>query len=63
MDKGELDGAIINYKKALSLKPDDAEIHYNIGNALQNKGALDEAIEYYQLRLKSSRTMRMPIIT
>ena len=44
---GKLDDAIIAYQNALSIKPDLAETHYNMGNALKDQGKLEEAIEAY----------------
>jgi tetratricopeptide (TPR) repeat protein len=54
MDKGDLDGAIAEYRQALRLKPDDAKAHFNLGVALRLKGDLDGAIAEYReaLRLK-----------
>ena len=42
------------YRQAIALKPDLAEAHYNLGNALRDNGQLDEAISSYKqaLRLK-----------
>ena len=42
------------FQEAIRLKPDDAEAHYNLGNALLIKGQTDEAISQYQeaIRLK-----------
>ena len=42
---GKLDEAIEAYKKAITIKPDYAEAHYNMGIALTDKGKLDEALE------------------
>src|SRR4029078_4591452 len=36
------------YQKALALKPDYAEVHGNIGNALKDMGRIDEALASYQ---------------
>ena len=36
-----LDEAIEAYNKALSIKPDYAEAHNNMGNALKDQGKLD----------------------
>ena len=44
---GKLDEAIEAYKKALSIKPDNAEAYNNMGNALQDQGKLEEAVEAY----------------
>ena len=37
-DKGDLDGAIAEFRQALQLKPDDVDAHYNLGIALHSKG-------------------------
>jgi tetratricopeptide (TPR) repeat protein len=46
--------AIAEYRAAIRLKPDYAEAHNNLGNALAGKGQLDEAIAEFReaLRLK-----------
>ena len=41
---GQLDEAIAAYRQAIRLKPDYAEAHSNLGNALKDMGQLDEAI-------------------
>ena len=46
-NQGKLDEAIEAHKKSISIKPDDANGYYNIGNLLQEQLKLDEAIEYY----------------
>ncbi len=45
--KGDLDGAIADYTKAIELKPDLVEVYYNRGLAKQTKGDLDGAIADY----------------
>ena len=54
-DQGKLEEAIGAYKKALSLKPDNAEAFNNMGIVLQEQGKLEEAIKAYSnaLSLKS----------
>ena len=49
-----MDEAIRQFQEAIRLKPDYAEAHYNLGNALDKKGRTDEAIRQYQeaVRLK-----------
>jgi len=46
------DAAIYSYKQALRIKPDYAEVHNNMGNALSIKGDLAEAIESYKKALR-----------
>ena len=43
-EKGRLNEAIMEYKRALALKPGFAKAHTNLGNAYFKKGMLDEAI-------------------
>jgi tetratricopeptide (TPR) repeat protein len=45
---GNLDEAIDWYKKTLEIKPDSAEVQYNLANVLLRKGEFDEAISCYQ---------------
>ena len=40
--------AIAAYQKAISLYPNFALAHYNLGNALGNQGKTDEAIAAFQ---------------
>ncbi|MDD5198498.1 MAG: tetratricopeptide repeat protein, partial [Terrimicrobiaceae bacterium] len=47
-----VDDGIASYKKALALKPDYAEAHYNAGNAFSRKGLADEAIAHYRRALE-----------
>ena len=46
-DQGKLDEAVACYRRALELKPDFAEAHNNLGNALKDQGKLDEAVACY----------------
>ena len=52
MQRGQLDEAIAHYRKALEIKPDYAEAHNNLGNALASRGQVDEAIAHYQKALE-----------
>lgn len=45
---GQLDLSIEAYKKALVIKPDHVQAHYNLGISLQDQDRLEEAIEAYQ---------------
>jgi tetratricopeptide (TPR) repeat protein len=51
-DKGDLDGAIREYREALRIQPDYAEAHNNLGNALEKKGDLDGAIREFREALR-----------
>ena len=48
---GQIDSAIKSYKKAISIKPDLAEIYYNMGIVLKDQEKLYEAIEAYKKAL------------
>jgi tetratricopeptide (TPR) repeat protein len=50
-EQGKLDSAVAQYDRALALKPDFAEAHNNLGNALKKQGKLDEAVAKYQQAL------------
>jgi tetratricopeptide (TPR) repeat protein len=60
VDRGQVDEAMAQYRKALEIKPDLAEAHYYLGNVLANRGQVGEAIEHYQtaLGLASARNDR-----
>jgi tetratricopeptide (TPR) repeat protein len=47
-EKGDFDGAIAEYRRALEFKPDEAIFHNNLANALSRKGDLDGAILEYR---------------
>jgi protein O-mannosyl-transferase len=48
---GEHEKAIEEYQQAVNLKPDSAEYHYNLGNALLAVGRVHQAQEQYQRAL------------
>ena len=50
--RGQVDEAIAHYRKALEIKPDYAEAHYNLGIALAGRGQVDEAIAHYRKALE-----------
>jgi len=52
LKRGEVDGAIADFQKALELKPDFADAHKNLGDALFRKNRVDEAILQYQQALR-----------
>ena len=49
---GRLDEAVEASRKALTLKPDDAEAHNNLANTLQEMGRLEDAVSSYEHALK-----------
>ena len=51
--KGDLDGAIAWYRKALRGSPDDAVAHNALGTALQQTGQLDQSLTEFQAALRS----------
>ncbi|MCC4765730.1 tetratricopeptide repeat protein [Methanosarcina sp. DH1] len=52
-DKAErTDDAIIAYRKAIALNPEDINAHLNLGNSFMSKSLYDEAIEEYETALK-----------
>ena len=51
-DQGKLDEAVACCRRALELKPDYAEAHNNLGNALKEQGKLDEAVACYRRALE-----------
>jgi TPR repeat protein len=47
-NKGDLDGAIAEYRTAISQQPNDPETHEGLGNALDDKGDHDGAVAEYR---------------
>ena len=46
--RGQVNEAIVHYRRALELQPDGEAVAYNLGQALFAKGQVDEAIAYYR---------------
>jgi tetratricopeptide (TPR) repeat protein len=46
--KGRTVEAILNFREAIAIKPDQPELHYHLGDALAVDGRVDEAILNYQ---------------
>ena len=46
-----MEEAISQFQKALEIKPDYAEAHYNLGNAFLQQGRMEEAIAQFQKAL------------
>jgi protein O-GlcNAc transferase len=51
-EEGQLDKAIVHYKKCLQLNPNFADAYYNLGTIFQDTKRNDEAISYYQQALR-----------
>ncbi len=49
---GQIDKAIVQYQKALEIKPDFAEAHNNLGSSLLQIGRVNEAIAHFQRALE-----------
>jgi tetratricopeptide (TPR) repeat protein len=52
--KGDLDGAVAEYREALRVNPKHADARSNLGYALQLRGDVDGAIREYQEALRAS---------
>jgi membrane associated rhomboid family serine protease/Flp pilus assembly protein TadD len=54
------EGAIVAYRRALELEPDDATAHYDLGIAFERRDRFDEAIRHFAraLELEPSDTRR-----
>ncbi|MDA8402625.1 MAG: tetratricopeptide repeat protein, partial [Desulfobacteraceae bacterium] len=50
-DAGDINGAIIQYEKAISIDPGHADARNNLGNALFKQGRTDEAIQCFETAL------------
>jgi Flp pilus assembly protein TadD len=55
MAKQDVDQAIAHYVRALHLRPDDSNAHYNLGTALKQKGDEERAAQEYETALKLER--------
>ncbi len=51
-ERGDQDGAIEHYRRALALAPSYAYAHYNLGNSLVATGHVEEAIGHYEDALR-----------
>tara|TARA_B110000008_G_C16955372_1_gene557986 strand:- start:1476 stop:2513 length:1038 start_codon:yes stop_codon:yes gene_type:complete len=54
-EQGKLEEAIGAYKKALSLKPDYAEAHLHLGFAFLSSGRVEEGLNEYEWRWKTTK--------
>ena len=47
-NQGQLEEAIVHYRRAINIWPDYVEAHYNLGGAYIEKGEFDEALAEYR---------------
>jgi len=47
----QLGAAVKSYEKALAIKPDYSEAHYNLGNTLKELGQLDAVVKHFEQAL------------
>lgn len=47
-EKGDVDGAIAEFRTAIRLNPNDANAHFGLGLGLEMKGQLNEALDEYR---------------
>ena len=48
-----MDEAMVHFRRALEIQPDNAEAHYNVGVALADRGRFPEAMAHCRQALKS----------
>ena len=46
--EGDVNGAIVQYKKVIALDPSNVDAHYNLGAAFEKKGDFDSSIREYR---------------
>ena len=51
--KGDLDGAVYQYRRALKVNPNDGNILYNLGRVFYDQGQIDKAIVTLQRALRA----------
>ena len=61
-DKGDVDGAIVEYEEAIRLNPDHAKSHYWFGKALAAKGLGDEAAREFAEAQQLDPRLKPPVI-
>ena len=49
---GKMPEAIEHWERALQIEPDSAEVHYDLGLALEQTGQPEDAIEHYEQALR-----------
>jgi tetratricopeptide (TPR) repeat protein len=50
--RGDTEGALKRFYRALEILPDDEQAYYNIGNIYKSQGKLDEAVDCYKKALE-----------
>lgn len=50
--RGDLNNAVLEFKKAITIKPDYADAYHNLGNTYRVMGKIEDAIMNYQSALK-----------
>jgi Flp pilus assembly protein TadD len=50
-ERGDMDGAIAEFREAVKIAPDDAQPHLDLGLALRDKGDVEGAITSYRMTL------------
>jgi len=58
--KGDVDGAIAEYREAIRLEPDYAEAHNDLGYVLYGKGDVDGAIAEYRAAIRLKPDLVLP---
>lgn len=51
-ERGDLDGALRRYRRALAIKPDYAWAHLELATCLQRSGKAEPALEHYRLAVR-----------
>lgn len=52
LSAGDVEGAILHFREALRIAPDDADSHYCLATALAKEGSIDEAVAEFEAALK-----------
>jgi protein O-mannosyl-transferase len=51
--RGQVEDAIVHFRKAMEIKPDYVDAHFNLAAVLAARGQIDEAIAHYRKALES----------
>jgi len=58
-DKGMIDEALAEFKKAIEIDSSSGTTHYNLGNCYYGMGKVDDAITQYGLAIKANRNYEL----